>query len=452
MALTKHPSGSVREMCAIAFPLMITSLSMMLMLFVDRLLIAQYSPEALNALVNATTLGWAFGYTGLVLAGISEVFVAQHNGAGRKDKLGEPVWQMLWFALMTSAIFIPLAYFGGDYIYGSERPMERIYFSWMMFFAPTYAMYAALTGFFVGQGKTFLVTTLAIVANLFNAILDYFLIFGIEGWIPAMGIEGAAIATCGSSLFQALVLFIIFLNEKNRKESNTGRYQFVWSEFCRCLRFGTPAAVFVAVEILAWASYYQMMTQLSDNHIMVAGICQTIALIFFFVVEGINKAASTIAGNLIGANKRQDVHNVIKSGVIVLSAIYLVLFIICAGGRELVFTMFMPHASPEEVQLIYYTMMFALGTIMCSMFFEGIRMLYAGVLTAAGDTNFLMWIGSLSIWVMMLLPIYLFVVKTGGTIEQAISIVGLYHVLASGIYALRFYAGQWKSIRIRAEA
>lgn len=435
-------------MCVIAFPLMLTSLSMMMMLFIDRLLIAHYSSEALNALVSAMTIGWTFGYTGLVLAGISEVFVAQNNGAGKMDKLGEPVWQMLWFSLFTSVIFIPLAYWGGDYIFGDSRPMERIYFNWMMFFGPTYAMYGALCGFFVGQGKIRLVTILAVVANLFNGILDYFLIFGVDGWIPSMGIEGAAIATCGSSLFQALVLFVIFINKKNQKECGTGRFQFVSKQFFNCLRFGAPAAVFVCIEILAWASYYELMKSMSDNHILVAGICQTIAILFYFVAEGVNKAASTIAGNLIGAGQPQDVHKVIFSGIKVVAAFYLILFLLVAAGREFVFPMFMPHASPEEVQAIYYTMMFAVFTIIVSMFFEGVRMLYAGILTAAGDTNFLMWIGSLSIWALMLLPIFLFVVQTGGSIEQAVSIVALYNILACGIYGLRFYAGKWKTIRV----
>jgi MATE family multidrug resistance protein len=128
-----------------------------------------------------------------------------------------------------------------------------------------------------------------------------------------------------------------------------------------------------------------------------------------------------------------------------------VLFAIVAAGRELVFPLFMPHATPEEVSIIYSTMMFAVFTIIVSMFFEGIRMIYAGILTAAGDTNFLMWIGSLSIWVMMLLPVYLFVVKTGGTIEQAVSIVAFYNFLASVIYGIRFYAGKWQTIKISSQ-
>ncbi len=450
MSLTKHETGSLRELCAMSFPLMIMSLSLMLMLFVDRLLIAHYSSEALSALVNATTLGWTFSYSCFILASISEVFVAQDNGAGKIEKLGEPVWQMLWFSIMSCAVFIPLAYWGGDWIYGSERPMEQIYFNWMMFFAPSYAMYASLCGFFVGQGKTRLITYLAVGANLLNGILDYFLIFGIDGWIPSMGIEGAAIATCGSSLLQVVVLFAIFINKKHRNKSRTGDYRFKWTKFLTCCRFGTPAAVFAAVEILAWASYYQMMTQMSHHHIMVAGICQTFAIVFYFVAEGINKAVSTICGNLIGAGQSEKVYQVVKSGYKLIALFFIALLLLFAWGRHLVFPMFMPHASPEEIQAIYQTMMFSVFGIVVYIFFEAIRMLYAGVLISAGDTNFLMWFGSLSVWVIMVLPIYLFVVRTGGSVEQAVSIIVFYNFLASVLFGIRFYNGSWQAIRIRS--
>src|ERR1700733_10256390 len=97
MALTKYPSGSFRELVSIAFPLMLSSFSVLTMVFADRWLLAHYSMEAHNAAVTATTTGWAFIFGWIVLGNITEVFVAQYNGAGLSKRLGEPVWQMLWF-------------------------------------------------------------------------------------------------------------------------------------------------------------------------------------------------------------------------------------------------------------------------------------------------------------------------------------------------------------------
>ena len=87
----------------------------------------------------------------------------------------------------------------------------------MMMFGPTFAAYGALSGFFVGQGKTRLITLLAIGANVINALLDVCLIFGVQGFIHPMGVQGAAIATSIGSLFQMLVLLYFFLKRKPNK-------------------------------------------------------------------------------------------------------------------------------------------------------------------------------------------------------------------------------------------
>src|SRR6185312_6092370 len=96
---------------------------------------------------------------------ISEVFVAQYNGAGLKEKIGEPVWQMIWVSVGTLLFFIPMGIWGGTLIFGDSdaSAMKRVYFEWMMFFGPNFVLYGALCGYFVGQGKTRLITILAVI-------------------------------------------------------------------------------------------------------------------------------------------------------------------------------------------------------------------------------------------------------------------------------------------------
>src|SRR5258706_90143 len=121
MALTKYEEGSLRELCAIAFPLMISSFSAMTMFFVDRLMLAHYSTEAFNAAVSSMTLGWSFIFGWLILGSISEVFVAQYNGSGQKDRFGEPVWQMIWLGIISIAFFIPFSWWVSPMIYSTPQ-------------------------------------------------------------------------------------------------------------------------------------------------------------------------------------------------------------------------------------------------------------------------------------------------------------------------------------------
>ncbi len=447
MALTKHPEGSVRELWTIALPLMISSFSMLLMLFVDRILLAHYSTSAMNASVNASTMGWAFIFSGMVMASIAEVFVAQYNGAGLKERLGEPVWQMLWLSLSSFVFFIPLSIWGGAFFFANSphENLEIDYFKWMLLFGPTYAMYSALCGFFVGQGKTHLVTGLAVVANLVNALFDYVLIFGVEGYIPSLGIEGAAIATSGSSLFQVIVLAVIFLNKKNRTLYKTGNFRIQYPLFLQCVKIGLPGAVFVAVEFFGFAIFYWLMTLMGERYITVAGINQSIILLFFFIPEGISKAVMTISGNFIGAKKYDRIPDVLRSGMLILVSFFALIATFFVYASDFLVKQFLPNASTQFLQDLSNTFSVCLVVMAFYLLFEGLRLLFSGILTAAGDTIFLLFAGCVSVWVFLILPVYLIVVQGGASVEFAALTSLFYSAMATLIYYWRYRVGSWQS-------
>jgi len=453
MALTKYKEGSLRELWSIALPLMLSSLSLMSMLFVDRLLLANYSTPALAAAVTATTLGWSFLLGWMSLSGIAEVFVAQYNGAGNKERLGEPVWQMIWLSLASMLCFFPLSVWGGALFFGSspDQFMEREYFHWMMLFGPSAPLYTALCAFFIGQGKTRLITTLAIVTNVVNAILDVILIFGIEGWIPSLGVAGAAIATCGSGMFQVLVLGVIFLRKKNRLELGTSRYQLNFPLLGNCVRIGLPNAAFAVLEVFAWALFYAIMTSASERHITVAGIGQSLVILFFFFAEGMNKAVSTVSGNLIGAKKPELVQSVVRSGIKILCLFFIATVAGTFFAFDLIVLHFLPQATPEVVASIKPTLFFCMMCNTLYLLFEGIRMVFVGALTAAGDTMFILVAGVVSVWALMLLPTYIAIIHYQAPVEVAAIISVIYSLIIPILYFIRFYQGQWKNIALVKE-
>lgn len=451
MALTKHKEGSLRELWSIAFPLMISSFSVMLMLFVDRVMLARYSLEAHNAAVTAATLGWAFLFGFSALASIAEVFVAQFNGANQKDQLGKPVWQMIWFSIATTVCFVPLSIWGATWLYGSPQgtSLEEDYFRWMMVFGPAFPLYTALSTFFIGQGKTFLITVLAIIANIVNILLDYAFIFGVPGLIPSMGIKGAAIATFAGTLFQIVVLGTVFLNRKNRSLLGTKHYHFNLGLFWQCCKIGIPSSLFCFLEISGFAAFYWLMTFMEPKYITITGICQSLILLFFFLGEGVSKAAMTLAGNLIGANRSHLIPKVLLSGVKSLFLFFLGLTFIFILFPGWMIGQFIPH--PENLDAsFYHSLQNCMILILFCIFFEWMRLLIWGILTAAGDTLFLLLAGSLSIWVFLVLPVYLFVVKLQGAVEIASALCVFHNIITCTIFFWRFYAGQWQNIRITA--
>lgn len=448
--------GSLKQLWKVSASLMISFLSMVMMMFVDRLFLSYYSTSALNAAASAGTLFWAGNFMWITLAAMAEVFVAQYNGAKKFEKLGEPVWQMIYLAGISCLFFFCLAHFGGHFFLksGFMNMDEALYFRWNNYFAPFWVLLTALSAFYIGQGKTSIIKWMGILGNTVNVVLDPLLIFGVDGWIPQMGIQGAAIATGIGILIQAIILGFLFLRPQNQKDFGTRHFQFKPAAFLKCLKVGLSPAIFVLFELLGWTAFYMMMEKISDKHILVASVTQSMLILFIFFGMALEKGAAAVAGNLIGAKKLDEVKEVFKSGV-KLSLIFSVfLLLILGGGSDIITDWFFknPEAlststltiSPELMVEVRIAIRTAMLMLVIYLTLENVRWLLSGILTSAGDTFFLMISGVTSIWVFMIAPTYFLVMRPQASIERAFYIWVFYSFMASGLLVLRFFHGKWK--------
>ena len=403
MQLTKYPQGSLRELSKLALPLMLSSLSVTTMLLADRWFLAHYSIAAHNAAVVATVLGWACILGWVILANITQVFVAQFHGGDLRQQMGVPVWQMFWLSIVSIAFFLPLSLWGSVWIYGNgpETAYERDYFRIMLLFGPFYPLYAALCGFFIGQGKTRLVISIVVIANIINIVLDSLLIFGVEGWIPSFGIKGAAIATSLATIIQAAILSVAFFSKTHREQHGTLSWRINPQMFWECVKVGLPNAIFVVCEVLGFAVFYALMKNMGLEYITVVGICQNMWILFSFFPEGINKATATVVGNLIGGGRSDLVSNVIKAGIKLNVFFFAVMLAGFGFGAPFIIGQFLPDASPAFISSIRGSLETCLCFMAFYMLFEGLRFQFAGVLLAAGDTVFLFVAGSSMVWILI---------------------------------------------------
>jgi len=455
MTTNEIREGSLSQLWKISSSLMVSFFSMVAMMFCDRLFLANYSASALSAAASAGTLYWAGNFMIVTLCAMAEVFVAQYNGAKKYQKLGEPVWQMVWLSIFSCVFFFCLATVGSNIFYeaGFFNSDEALYYKWNNFFAPSFSMLAAISAFFIGQGKTQIIKWMAILGNIINIILDPLFIFGVDGWIPAMGIKGAAIATGIGVIAQIVVLGTLFLRKNNQEVFGTHQWKFKTQAFGKCLKVGIPPAIFVMFELVGWALFYKMMERISPKHILVTSVTQSILILLIFFGLAIEKGAAAVAGNLIGAKMFHEVKRVFKSGVILSLIFAAVLAVILIGFPDYLINWFFhnPAAlegdfvfSPELMISAKSAIKFALAVLVVYLTFENIRFLLAGMLTSAGDTMFLMIAGACSIWLFMLAPTYFFMVKPQADVEVAFYIWIFYNFVTAFILYLRFAKGKWR--------
>lgn len=99
--LTQFPVGTMRELVLLAYPIMVSLLSVGVMVLANRLFLARYSVDAFNAVAEAAMCFFAFEFTSCTLASVSEVLVGKTFGASQYAKVARPVWTMIWLSLAS---------------------------------------------------------------------------------------------------------------------------------------------------------------------------------------------------------------------------------------------------------------------------------------------------------------------------------------------------------------
>ena len=399
---------SLIGMSRIIFPLIVSLLSGSVMIFMDRMILAKYSTAAMNAATSSSSLFLVVESAIVALATIAEVFVGRYNGRGQLAKTGSATWQMIWFSLMSLLIFAPIGMYAGPYVLSSYHfhDFGLPYFEKIFLFGPFFPFVAALSAFFVGIGKTKLVLVSTVGANLMNFILDVGLIHG-AGPFPEWGTSGAAIATGIAEGTQGLILFGIFMSDAYRRTYGTSLWRIKPRLFRKCIVLGLPLSGTLMIEQTAWALMILMMTRVSETHLLVIVFGQTLFTLLGFVLEGLERGVISMAANLIGGDQWSRLRRLQKTALQFLAMLSIPLGFVLFSYGELIARQFVDHATDSTLLIS------CCGWVWLYFVLDGITWISQGILTAAGDTTFVIGMNATSMITFALIPMYLLVVKMG---------------------------------------
>jgi MATE family multidrug resistance protein len=450
--LTKHEPGSIKEVLTIFLPLMLLLLSTSIMILVDRMILARYNVDTMNAVGTAANAMSAFTCAFIATASIAEIFVGQYNGLNQPKKLAIPVWQMLWFALFSSVVFIPLAFWSGhwflpDSIYNEAFPFYFL----LVLIGPVFTAVSALSAFFIGQGKTFFVTIAAILSNAINIILDFILIFGVEGYIEPMGSKGAGLATTFAQLFFLGLLASVFFSKKNITNHHTTNFSFNKKVFLECIKIGAPSTLSSLILLSGWGfitiyisyAYFELLT------VYTLGIA--IFLFFLFYTDSLSKATSTIISNAIGSGELKIIDRTLKSATII-HIFFLILILIPTWiFPELIILGYFG----ENNQLSIYDSeqaILTLKSLALLFLLEGFVGIFSGIFIAGGDTKYIMLSNTIATWICTVLPCYICLKYFNISVAQIFFFIfPLYGISMIIMYINRYKNNKWLQYRVNKD-
>jgi MATE family multidrug resistance protein len=321
-------SGKLSEILNLFIPIALTTLSGSLTLFIERLFFAYLSNEAIEAAINAIYVYNIFQAPCLVIAMMAQVYVGRLHGAQENHAIGGMVWQFIWFALLSMVIVIPTGYLFATY-YFSDTALEDLalpYFYLLLSINFLYPLGTGLSCFYIGRGKTRLCLLTSLGSYCINLLLAYILIFGVEGWIPALGLIGGAISNLIAQGLYCLFLLAVFLSPKYAKIYGTHNWMLQPKLFWDSIYPGILRALNRLSVLLCWACLARLMMTKQGDYLLFWSIGGIIGLFLPFIGEAIGQALTTVLSNMVGAGAFNLIRNADFAGFL------LVMVIVAAMG------------------------------------------------------------------------------------------------------------------------
>ncbi len=447
-----RPFGGWRELMQIAWPLIISSGTFAVLNFCDRLFLSWYSEEAFRASLPSGILFFTLVCGFMALAGFANTFVAQFWGAGDKEGCARATAQGIFFSLLSIPLIMALVPVGLWFLrvsgHGAEvLALEEEYFKILIWGGGGMVLSSALSSFFSGRGKTFVVLSCNIIANSLNVLLNYLLIFGKWGF-PEMGIAGAGWATVIGSWTSPLIFALLYFSKPVNIEFKTvHNLRFNRWLFLRMIRFGLPSGLHWFLDVAAFTIFVMLVGRMGPVAHVASNIALSVNLLAFMPMVGLGMAASILVGQYLGRNQPDYAGRMgwlaLKIGIgytafigstfLLFPAAYTHVFEGNAHGS-------VPLGELLPMVRVLLVMLAIWGTADAS------AIVISGALKGAGDTHFVMYFQSAVAWGFLVLGqlVIVFVFKAGVYASWAWTL--LYIIILGIGFILRFRSSRWKSI------
>ena len=319
---------------SMSLPMVLSMLVNSLYNIVDSFFVAQISEDAMTALslvfpvqnfINAVAIGFAIGINAAIAFYLGTEEYSRANMAATQGM----VFAVIHSIVITVSVISIIPTFLR--VFTSSEPVID--------FGIRYSVIAFSFTFIIILGGTFekifqavgnmKVTMISMMCGcIANIILDPVLIFGI-GFFPAMGIEGAALATgIGQAITLAIYLVIYFVCPIRIRISR----QFLTFDKKTASKLyfvGIPATLNMALPSVLISALNSILSSYSEVYILVLGIYYKLQTFLYLPANGIIQGMRPLIGYNYGAGEQKRVKEIYNIVLCMSSVIMVLGTIIC---------------------------------------------------------------------------------------------------------------------------
>ena len=303
--------------------------------------------------------------------------------------------------------------------------------------------------FFSGRGKTWIVMLVDTSADLFNVVLDYFMIFGYGGF-PEMGIKGAAWGTTiGLWLRVAIYIVLLLLPHHQRVFGTLRDLRFDRELTRRILRFGGPSGFQMLLDVSGFTVFIMLLGRLGPLPAEASSMAFSVSMLAFMPIYGLGMAVMVIVGQHLGED-RDDL--AARSTYTALRMAYA--YMLCISAMYLLVpNLFLfgfladPTAMTPNEQAVQEMATKLLRFVAAYNLFDATFMIFVSAIKGAGDTRFIFRV-SLLLATLLAAFSYLAVEVWQLTVYGCWLLIVAWVCIAAALFFFRFRQGQWRTMRV----
>lgn len=295
-----------KQINQLAIPAIFSGIAESLITLTDIAMIGHVPDNSVEALAAAGLVGsflsgiiWIVAQTKTSISSL----VSQNFGANKLNEVKYLVPQALYFNVFLSLLILIPTYFFAEQLFKLYNAKDLVlnfsvdYYKIRAFGFPLTLISLTIFGSFRGIQNTIWAMKCSLTAAFIHVFLDYILIFGIDNFIPAYHIKGAAYASLIAQLIMVMMAFYYYFT-KTPFRLNPGKSihpyfkKYVYLSFNFILRTASLNIAFFLANSYA--------TGYGKNYIAAQSILMNIWLFFSFFIDGYAGAGNAMAGRLLG--------------------------------------------------------------------------------------------------------------------------------------------------------
>ncbi|MDO6601484.1 MATE family efflux transporter [Arenibacter palladensis] len=291
----------------LAIPATIAGIAEPILSITDTAIVGNIPQDGMESLAAAGIVGsflsmliWILGQTRSAISAI----LSQYLGAGKLERVKTLPAQAIFLNILLSIVILLSTVFIVEEIFvllnASGKILELCisYYSIRVWGFPLTLFVFAVMGIFRGLQNTYYPMLIAITGAVLNIVLDFILVYGVEGIVSPMYLEGAAWASLIAQGIMALMAFVLLITKTNISLA----LKFpLHPELGRLVVMSLNLFVRALALNIALILAVREATALGDKYIGAHTIAINLWLFSAFFIDGYGAAGNIMGGKLLGA-------------------------------------------------------------------------------------------------------------------------------------------------------